>query len=86
MNALVGKFEADPNILQFRKVGNSAGLIFPKELLARLELGEGDKVHFIPQPDGTIVLRKHVDDRARKLAVAREIMREYDDTMRELAK
>jgi putative addiction module antidote len=86
VNAPTRNVEADPNVLHLRKVGNSTGLIFPKELLARLEIVEGDKVHVIPQPDGSLVLRKHMDERTRKLAIAREIMREYDETMRELAK
>jgi putative addiction module antidote len=74
------------HVLQVRKIGNSLGLIFPKELLAKLGLDVGDKLDIVSVTDRSINLKPHEGDRARKLALAREIMREYDDTMRELAK
>ncbi|MGL4444884.1 MAG: AbrB/MazE/SpoVT family DNA-binding domain-containing protein, partial [Alsobacter sp.] len=36
--------------LQVRKIGNSIGVILPKELLARLKLQEGDVLHVVEEP------------------------------------
>jgi len=39
-------------VLQVRKIGNSIGLILPKEMVARLNLKEGDKLFPVEQPGG----------------------------------
>ena len=39
--------KAEGFILQIKKIGNSTGLILPRELLARLKLAEGDKLHVV---------------------------------------
>ncbi|MBP6457573.1 MAG: AbrB/MazE/SpoVT family DNA-binding domain-containing protein, partial [Pseudoxanthomonas sp.] len=38
--------------LKITTVGNSAGVILPKELLARLRLEKGDELHALETPDG----------------------------------
>jgi putative addiction module antidote len=43
--------EPEGYVLQVRKIGNSTGLILPKELLARLKLSEGDKLHVVEQTE-----------------------------------
>jgi putative addiction module antidote len=72
--------------LQIRRVGNSVGLIFPKELLARFNLKEGDKVYPVEQPDGSLRLSPFNPKHARTMQIAREIMHEYRDTLAALAK
>jgi hypothetical protein len=44
-------------VLQIRKIGNSLGLILSKELLARLKLKEGDKLHVVEQTERGVKLR-----------------------------
>lgn len=78
--------ESDEIVLQIRKIGNSTGLILPKELLARLNLKEGDKLHVIEQGDATMKLSAYDPKHARTLAIAQELMDEYKDTFRALAK
>lgn len=73
-------------VLQIRKIGNSVGLILPKELLARLKLQEGDKLHVIEQPERGIKLTPYDPKHAKTMKVAREVMEEYKDTFRALAK
>jgi len=38
--------------VKLRKIGNSLGLILPKEIAARLRLSEGDALHVIPDSEG----------------------------------
>jgi putative addiction module antidote len=72
--------------LTVRKVGNSTGLILPKELLARFNLKEGDKLHIIEQADKSFKLSPYDPKHAQALAIARGVMDEYKDTFKELAK
>jgi putative addiction module antidote len=70
--------------LKIKKIGNSAGVILPKELLARLRVAPGDTVYVTESPDG---LRITANDPgfAEKMALAEEIMREDRDILRVLA-
>jgi|SRR5438552_5813124 putative addiction module antidote len=72
--------------LQIRKIGNSVGVILPKELLARLNLKEGDKFYPVEQPDGSLRLSPFNPKHARTMEIARKIMHEYRDTFAALAK
>jgi putative addiction module antidote len=70
--------------LKIKKIGNSAGVILPKELLARLRVGPGDTVYVTEAPDG---LRITANDPgfAEKMALAEEIMRQDREILRVLA-
>lgn len=78
--------ETEATVLQIRKIGNSLGLILPKELLAQLGFSEGDKLDIVRQPEGGLKLQRHDDLHARSMAIARELMKDYAGTLRELAK
>ena len=71
--------------LKIRKIGNSLGIVLPKETLAQLRVGEGDELHVIETPDG-IELRAYDPEIERQLDIARKIARRYRNTLRELAK
>ncbi|OJW68353.1 MAG: transcriptional regulator [Sphingomonadales bacterium 63-6] len=71
--------------LKIKKIGNSAGIILPKEVLARLRAGVGDTLYFTESPDG-VRLTASNPDFAAKMAAAEEIMREDRDILRVLAK
>jgi len=73
-------------VLQVRKIGNSIGLILPKELLARLKLQEGDKLHVIEQTERGLKLSPYDPKHAKAMDIARRAFREYADTFRALAK
>jgi putative addiction module antidote len=73
-------------VLQVRKIGNSIGLILPKEMVARLNLKEGDKLFPVEQPGGTLVLTPHDPDFERAMTVARRGMKRYHNALSELAK
>ncbi|MEM6827026.1 MAG: AbrB/MazE/SpoVT family DNA-binding domain-containing protein [Pseudomonadota bacterium] len=71
--------------LKITKIGNSAGIILPKEVLARLRVGPGDELYVSEAPDG-IRLTATDPSFAEKMEVAERIMREDRDILRELAK
>jgi putative addiction module antidote len=71
--------------LKLRAIGNSVGLVLPKELLARLRVGEGDTLQVIEAPDGLRLLRSD-PELERQMEVAREVMRRRRAVLRELAK
>jgi putative addiction module antidote len=71
--------------IKLSQVGNSIGAIFPKELLARLQLEKGDELYLTESPDG-LRLTKHNPEFAAQMDAAREIMRERRAVLHELAK
>jgi putative addiction module antidote len=72
--------------LQIRKIGNSIGFILPKEMAARLNLKEGDKLFPIEQPGGGLILTPHDPDFEKAMEVARRGMKRYHNALAELAK
>jgi putative addiction module antidote len=71
--------------LKFTKVGNSAGLVFPRELMARLRVELGDTVYATETPNGIHLTPSNPDFEA-KMVAAEKIMREDRDILRILAK
>jgi putative addiction module antidote len=71
--------------LKLRAIGNSVGVVLPKEVLARLRVGEGDNLYAVETPEGVILtpLDPTVADQMR---VARDIMHRYRNTLAALAK
>ncbi len=72
--------------LQVRKIGNSIGVILPKELLARLKLQEGDVLHVIEEPERGLRLTPYDPHHAKGMELARQMFRDYADTFKALAK
>ena len=71
--------------LKLRAVGNSVGVILPKDILAKLDVQEGDTIEVINTPDG-LLLTSLSPEQAEQLRVGREVMRRYKSVLRELAK
>jgi len=70
--------------LKITTVGNSAGVVLPKTLLARLRLGKGDLLYAREQPDG-IRLVIHDAGLERQVHAAEAVMREHRGLLRQLA-
>ncbi|WP_117194128.1 AbrB/MazE/SpoVT family DNA-binding domain-containing protein [Rhizobium terrae] len=68
-----------------RKIGNSEGIIIPKEVLDRMGLKAGDTVE-IREENGNIALIPEQADLAEQLKAARLGMEKYRVALRELAK
>ena len=73
------------NELKLTQIGNSVGVILPKELLARLGVGKGDTIYAVDQPDG-VRLTVADPDFAAQMEVARKLMKRWRNVLRELAK
>ena len=71
--------------LKLTRIGNSVGIILPKEVLARLKLGKGDMV-FITDAANGVTLTPYDPALDQQLEIGREFMREYRDTFHQLAK
>ena len=72
--------------VQVKKIGNSTGLILPKELMARLNLSVGDKLYASLAADGGLRLTPHAPDFEKAMDVARRGMKIYRNALAELAK
>lgn len=70
--------------LKITSIGNSAGVILPKELLTRLRLDKGDELYALETPDG-IRLTTYDPEFAAKMEVAERVMREDRELLRKLA-
>ena len=71
--------------LEIKKIGNSTGLILPRELLARLGLEQGDEVVVTEMVDGFAVKRGN-EVFEKGIEIARKAMKTYRNTLKELAK
>jgi putative addiction module antidote len=70
--------------LKITTIGNSAGVILPKELLARLRLGKGDELYALETPDG-IRLTAFDPTLAQQMEVAEQVMRKRRALLNKLA-
>lgn len=71
--------------LKITQIGNSLGVILPKEVLAKLKLVKGDALHLTDAPDG-LRLTPHDPAFAQQMDAARVIMKKRRAVLRELAK
>lgn len=65
-------------------IGNSAGIILPKELLEKLRVSKGDTLTVTETPDG-LHLNPFDEKVARQMEVAEKVMRENRNMLRKLA-
>ena len=71
--------------LKLTQIGNSVGVILPKELLARLKVEKGDTLFWTEAANG-VTLTPYDPDVEVQLALGREFMHEFRNTFRQLAK
>lgn len=71
--------------LNVTSIGNSLGVVLPKETLSRLHLGKGDAVYLTESPDGAR-LTPYDPEFEEQMNAARTIMRKRRNALRELAK
>ena len=72
------------NRLKITTVGSSAGVVLPKDVLARLRVGKGDTLYALETANG-IELPPYDPEAAAHMAAAEEIMREDRDLLKKLA-
>jgi putative addiction module antidote len=72
--------------LKIRKFGNSLGVVLPKEVIHRLQTGDGERVFLVEAGDGDYRLTPYDPAFEKKMTKAEEIMGRYRNTLRALAK
>ena len=72
------------NTLKITQIGNSLGVVLPKEFLAKMKLQKGDELFVTENPVG-ISLSAYNPDFDKQLELGRAFMREYRDTFKALA-
>ena len=72
--------------LKLTSVGDSEGVILPRELRERLGVRNGDVVYFTEAPDKSYRISAHDPDFARQMKSAEKMMRRYKDALAALAK
>ena len=77
--------KASGRTLKVRKIGNSLGVVLPKDVLAKLNAGEGAELTVTETPDG-VALSAYDDEVARQIEIGRYLMKRYRNALRELAK
>ena len=72
--------------LKVRAVGNSLGVVLPKEILARLKVKSGDILHLTEAPDGSVRITPYAPQFDMQMRLARQGMAKFRNALRELAK
>jgi putative addiction module antidote len=65
-------------------IGNSVGIVLPKEILNHLHVEKGDSLYITESPDG-VQLSPYNVDLGRKLDAFKQVMRENRDVLKKLA-
>ena len=71
--------------LKLKAVGNSTGVILPKEILAKLHVEKGDSLYVLETANG-IELTPYDPEFEHQMDTARKIMKKRRAVLRELAK
>jgi len=72
------------NKLKITTIGNSVGVVLPREILERLRVEKGDTLYAVETPNG-IELTAFDEEFAEQMAIAEKVMREDRDVLRKLA-
>jgi putative addiction module antidote len=71
--------------MKVQKVGNSLGVIIPRDVAARLHVGHGDEL-FLSEAPGEVTLRVADPEVERQIEIGLDLIREHKDVLRALAK
>lgn len=69
-----------------RKIGNSLGIVLPKEALHALKVQEGDVLYLTEAPQSSLRVTADRPGLEEKMSVADSLMKRYRNAFRELAK
>ena len=72
--------------LKLRKIGNSVGVVLPKEVLNHLKVGEGDTICVTETVDGSLRVGPSNYEFKKQIEAAESVINRYRNTLRELAK
>jgi len=72
--------------LKLTQIGNSVGVILPKEMLAKMNVGKGDSLFVSEAASGGYLLSPYDEAFEQQMEVARRVMKKRRNVLRELAK
>jgi putative addiction module antidote len=72
--------------LKVRRIGNSLGVVLPKEAINRLKTGDGDRLFLIEGPNRAYQLTPYDPGFEKKMQNAEEIIGRYRNTLHTLSK
>ncbi len=84
-NVRYNAVETAMTALKLTQIGNSVGVILPKEVLARLKLEKGDTV-FVTDAANGVMLTPYSPEFEVQMEAARQVMKRRRNVLRELAK
>ncbi len=70
--------------VKITQIGNSVGIVLPKEILAELNVQKGDSLYLVKSSEG-FTMTAYESDFAAKIDMLEEVMRENRDVLRRLA-
>lgn len=68
-----------------RRIGNSLGIVLPKEALTALKVEEGATLYLTDAPEGSLRVTPERPGFAEKMEIAEKLMMRYRNALRELA-
>ncbi|PPD36259.1 MAG: AbrB/MazE/SpoVT family DNA-binding domain-containing protein [Methylomonas sp.] len=71
--------------LKLTQIGNSTGVVLPKEVMEKLNVAKGDVIFLTETPDG-FRLTPYNSDFEQQMAAARAVMKKRRNVLRELAR
>jgi putative addiction module antidote len=80
------KIQIEDAVLEVRAMGESLGVVLPRQLAERLNLKSGDRLNAVMQADGSVAFTPVQDARSRTQAAAQRVISEYAETFRILSK
>ena len=66
-------------------IGNSMGIVLPKEALTRLKTGKGETLYLVESPEG-FMLTPYQQNFEKQMEAAEKVMKKYRNALHELAK
>jgi putative addiction module antidote len=66
-------------------IGNSMGIVLPKEALTKLKTGKGETLYLVDSPEG-LLLTPYQQNFEQQMQAAEKVMKKYRNTLHELAK
>jgi len=71
--------------VKLTSIGNSMGIVLPKEALTKLKIGKGETLYLVESPEG-FMLTPYQQNFEKQMEVAEKVMNKYRNALHELAK
>lgn len=72
--------------LKVREIGNSPGVVLPKEAISRLRTSKGERLLMVEGPNGDYQLTSFNPNFEEDMSIAKDVVQRYRNALRQLAK